>query len=175
MTSFGRRWIEHAARHNAEGSESLGDLRRRNGSAASVLKAGRSRKTPPSLERSAGRWRLVCESRGRSRARIGSGEGRCAARLGGAEGLRDVDPNTAPEKPELRLARRGGDVQKTSKTSSRKRPRNIPSGRSRLATIASIGSTSPPSCRPRQARPSGICSMACRSHSSRRCSRPFCA
>ncbi len=39
MTSFGRRWIEQlAARYNAEGPESLGDLRRRNGSAATVLK-----------------------------------------------------------------------------------------------------------------------------------------
>jgi transposase len=40
MTSFGRRWIEQlAARYNAEGPASLGDLRRRNGSTASVLKA----------------------------------------------------------------------------------------------------------------------------------------
>ncbi len=39
MTSFGRRWIEQlAARYNAEGPESLGDPRRRNGSSATVLK-----------------------------------------------------------------------------------------------------------------------------------------
>lgn len=39
MTSFGQRWIEQlAARYNAEGPESLGDLRRRNGSSARVLK-----------------------------------------------------------------------------------------------------------------------------------------
>ena len=39
MTSFGRRWIEQlAARYNVEGPKSLGDLRRRNGSAATVLK-----------------------------------------------------------------------------------------------------------------------------------------
>ena len=39
MTSFGQRWIEQlASRYNAEGPESLGDLRRRNGSSATVLK-----------------------------------------------------------------------------------------------------------------------------------------
>jgi transposase len=39
MTSFGRRWIEQlVVRYNAEGPESLGDLRRRNGSTARVLK-----------------------------------------------------------------------------------------------------------------------------------------
>jgi transposase len=39
MTSFGPRWTEQlAARYNAEGRESLGDLRRRNGSKATVLK-----------------------------------------------------------------------------------------------------------------------------------------
>jgi hypothetical protein len=44
MTSFGLRWIEHlAARYNAERPESLGDLRRRNGSAASVLKTDASK------------------------------------------------------------------------------------------------------------------------------------
>jgi hypothetical protein len=38
-TSFGRRWIDQLiARYNAGGPESLGDLRRRNGSAATVLK-----------------------------------------------------------------------------------------------------------------------------------------
>ena len=39
MTSFGRRWIEQlVVRYNTEGPESLGDLRRRNGATASVLK-----------------------------------------------------------------------------------------------------------------------------------------
>lgn len=38
MTSFGRRWIEQlVVRYNAEGPDSLGDLRRRNGSTARVL------------------------------------------------------------------------------------------------------------------------------------------
>lgn len=41
MTSFGRRWIEQlAVRYNAEGPDSLGDLRRGNGAAATILKPG---------------------------------------------------------------------------------------------------------------------------------------
>ena len=40
MTSFGRRWIEQlVVRYNAEGPDSLGDLRQRNGSTARVLTA----------------------------------------------------------------------------------------------------------------------------------------
>ena len=39
VTSFGPRWIEPLlARYNAHGPEALGDLRRRNGSAPSVLR-----------------------------------------------------------------------------------------------------------------------------------------
>ena len=39
MTSFGRRWIEQlVVRYNAEGPQTLGDLRRSNGAVASVLK-----------------------------------------------------------------------------------------------------------------------------------------
>ena len=39
MTSFGRRWIEQLLeRYNAQGHEALGDLRRANGAAATILK-----------------------------------------------------------------------------------------------------------------------------------------
>jgi hypothetical protein len=38
-TAFGGRWIEQLlARYNAEGAEALGDLRRRNGASATILK-----------------------------------------------------------------------------------------------------------------------------------------
>lgn len=38
LTSFARRWVEQIlARYNASGPDSLGDLRRRNGAAATVL------------------------------------------------------------------------------------------------------------------------------------------
>ncbi len=40
-TAFGARWIEQLlARYSAEGPEALGDLRRRNGAAATILKPG---------------------------------------------------------------------------------------------------------------------------------------
>ena len=40
-TAFGERWIEQLlARYNAEGPEALGDLRRRNGASATILKPG---------------------------------------------------------------------------------------------------------------------------------------
>ena len=39
MTSFGSRWIEQlVVRYNAEGPDALGDLRRRNGATATILK-----------------------------------------------------------------------------------------------------------------------------------------
>ncbi|MGO9772760.1 MAG: helix-turn-helix domain-containing protein [Roseiarcus sp.] len=39
LTSFGRRWIEQlVVRYNTEGPDSLGDMRRRNGSAPRILK-----------------------------------------------------------------------------------------------------------------------------------------
>jgi hypothetical protein len=45
MTSFGQRWIEQLLeRYNAQGPEALGDLRRANGAAATIL-------TPQLLER----------------------------------------------------------------------------------------------------------------------------
>jgi hypothetical protein len=38
-TAFGERWIEQLlARYNAEGPEALGDLHRRNGASATILK-----------------------------------------------------------------------------------------------------------------------------------------
>jgi transposase len=40
-TAYGERWIEQLlARYNAEGPEALGDLRRRNGASATILKPG---------------------------------------------------------------------------------------------------------------------------------------
>ena len=67
VTSFVPRWIEQLlARYNAHGPEALGDLRRRNGSAPSVLRPGFWRGCPSGLRRlrptvacgQAGKWRL---------------------------------------------------------------------------------------------------------------------
>src|ERR1700674_3881482 len=67
-TAFGERWIEQLlARYNAEGPEALGDLRRRNGALATVLKPELSGESCASAWMSRGpiaccgraaRWRL---------------------------------------------------------------------------------------------------------------------
>jgi Winged helix-turn helix len=49
-TAFGERWIEQLlARYNAEGPEALGDLRRRNGATAMILKSELLAKLPDRL------------------------------------------------------------------------------------------------------------------------------
>jgi len=112
MTSFGQRWIEQlVVRYNAEGPDALGDLRRRNGSTARVL-------TPEVLAKLRVRLKEPPDdgglderqSRGVHRARTGVGKSRRSTRLGGAEGLRHVDPDPAPEKSQVRRAGRGGGV-----------------------------------------------------------------
>ena len=66
VTSFVPRWIEQLlARYNAHGPEALGDLRRRNGSAPSVLRPELLARLPERLETPppmvacgpAGKWR----------------------------------------------------------------------------------------------------------------------
>ena len=110
VTSFVPRWIDQLlARYNAEGVCALGDLRRHNGRAASVLK-------PDLLERlrvrladpppDGGLWtsrksRAVAGRRARAR------DGRGATRLGGPATDRLVDPEAAPAQPEGGDARAG--------------------------------------------------------------------
>ena len=72
VTSFGRRWIEQLlARYNAKGPEALGDLRRRNGSAPSVLR-------PELLERLRARLEWSGCARGSRRLRPMAGCGPAA-------------------------------------------------------------------------------------------------
>ena len=67
MTSFGRRWIEQlVVRYNAEGPDSLGDMRRRNGARGARSEARSSREAAGSLEGAARRRRPVDERQGRS-------------------------------------------------------------------------------------------------------------
>jgi hypothetical protein len=110
-TAFGERWIEQLlARYNAEGPEALGDLRRRNGASATILRPDLL--VAPAPWPAAARWRAVVEPQGReldgrgTRARVG----RAAARLGGLEGDRLVDPGAASEEPEISDAGTSGGV-----------------------------------------------------------------
>jgi len=139
MTSFGQRWIEQlAARYNAEGPESLGDLRRRNGSSATVLKPElldklRLRlKEPPDdggLWTSAKVAAFLARELGLEKVAVQRGwEALKACRMS-IQLPRPKNPQSAS--PEEAAA-----FKKTSKTPSRRKPRHIPSARSRSRPIA---------------------------------------
>src|SRR3954464_8517811 len=97
-TAFGVRWVEKLrARYNAGGPDALGDLRRRNGTRATILKPELLDKLrlrlagPPAdgglwTSRKVAAW--MAEGAG---ARLGGGP----ARLGGAAGARVVGPGAA--------------------------------------------------------------------------------
>jgi hypothetical protein len=93
-----------------EGPEALGDLRRRNGASATILKPdllaklrGRLREPPPD----GGLWSSRGELDGwRTRPHIG----RAAAGMGSVEGDRLVDPEATPKEPEIGHSRRGRSV-----------------------------------------------------------------
>ena len=112
-TAFGERWIEQLlARYNAEGPDALGDLRRRNGASATILKPELLEKLRHAPWRAAARWRAVVEPQGCELDGRGTrpGVGRAAAGLGSLEGDRLVDPDAASEEPEIGYARRSGGV-----------------------------------------------------------------
>ena len=106
VTSFVPRWIEHLlARYNAHGSEALGDLRRRNGSAPSVLRPELLARLPERLATPPSDGGLTSvrrrpvdrpQSSGldgqRTRARCGV----APTRLGGPEGDQLVGAEAAP-------------------------------------------------------------------------------
>ena len=97
------------ARYNAEGPDALGDLRRRNGSTARVLTPEVLAKLPVRFQEAPDNGGLWTSAKVASFfARTGVGKSRRSARLGGAEGLRHVDPDAAPEKSQVRHAGRGG-------------------------------------------------------------------
>ena len=63
-TAFGERWIEQLlARYNAEGPEALGDLRRRNGASATILKPDLLANCAIAFA-TAARWRALVEPQG---------------------------------------------------------------------------------------------------------------
>ena len=99
-TAYGERWIEQLlARYNAEGPEALGDLRRRNGAPATILK--------PDL---LAKLRLRLDDPPPDGWRTQPHLGRSAAGLGSVEGDRLVDPEATSEEPEIGHARRSGGI-----------------------------------------------------------------
>jgi transposase len=143
MTCFGRRWIEQlAARYNAEGPKSLGDLRRRNGSAARVLKPElleklRLRlKEPPDdggLWTSAKVAAFLARELGVEKVAVQRGWEALKACGMSIQAPRPKNPKSAS--PEEAAA-----FKKTSKTPSRRKPRNIWSGRSKSSPVTNTGS-----------------------------------
>jgi len=143
MTSFGRRWIEQlVVRYNAEGPESLGDLRRRNGAAASVLKPEvldklRVRlKEPPD---DGGLWTSVKVAAFLARE---LGLEKVAVQRGWealkACGMSIQTPR--PKNPKSATPEEAAIFKKALKTPSPKKRRSIPSGRSRSSRATNIDS-----------------------------------
>jgi len=143
MTSFGRRWIEQlATRYNAEGAESLGDLRRRNGSSATVLK-------PELLDKLRLRLKQPPEDGGLwTSAKVAAFLARelrleKVAVQRGWEALKACRMSIQlprPKNPKSASPEEAAAFKKTSKTPSRRKPRNIPSARSRSSPATSTGS-----------------------------------
>jgi transposase len=143
MTSFGCRWIEQlVVRYNAEGPESLGDLRRRNGATASVLKAEvldklRVRlKEPPDdggLWTSAKVAAFIARELGLERVAVQRGWEALKACGMSIQTPRPKNPKSAS--PEEAAA-----FKKSCRTPSPRKARNIPNGRSRSSRATSIGS-----------------------------------
>jgi len=143
MTSFGRRWIEQlATRYNAEGAESLGDLRRRNGSSATVLK-------PELLDKLRLRLKQPPEDGGLwTSAKVAAflarelGLEKVAVQRGweALKACRMSIQLPRPKNPKSASPEEAAAFKKTSKTPSRRKPRNIPSARSRSSPATSTGS-----------------------------------
>jgi transposase len=143
LTSFGRRWIEQlVVRYNVEGPDSLGDLRRRNGALPSVLKPEvldklRLRlKEPPD---DGGLWTSVKVAAFLARE---LGLEKVAVQRGWealkACGMSIQTPR--PKNPKSATSEEAAVFKKASKTSSPKKRRSIPSGRSRFLRATNIGS-----------------------------------
>jgi len=143
MTFFGRRWIEQlAARYNAEGPESLGDLRRRNGASATVLKPElldelRLRlKEPPS---DGGVWTSAKVAAFLARE---LGLEKVAVQRGW-EALKACGMSIQlprPKNPKSASPDEAAVFKKTLKTPSPRKRRNILSGRSRSSPATNTGS-----------------------------------
>ena len=144
MTSFGQRWIEQlVVRYNAEGPDSLGDLRRRNGSTARVLTAGGSREAAGSPARSRPTT-AVCGRAPRSlpSSHANWGLEKVAVQRGWealkACGMSIQTPR--PKNPKSATPEEAAIFKKVSKTPSPKKRKSIPSGRSRSSPATNTAS-----------------------------------
>lgn len=142
-TSFAERWIEQlAARYNAEGPEALGDLRRRNGARATILR-------PDVLERLRLRLKQAPDDGGVWTS------GKVAAFLARELGLEKVAVQRGWEalkacgmsiqiprakNPKSATPEEAADFKKVSRRSSPKRPKKIRIDRSRSSPATSTGS-----------------------------------
>jgi|SRR5271167_21629 len=141
LTSFGQRWIEQLLeRYNALGPSALGDLRRRNGTSATILKP-----------------ELLARLRTRLAAPPPDGgvwtSGKAANWLAGELGLASVAPQRGwealraigwsiqkprPRNPKAATPEEQDAFKKNSPTRSRKKPRNTPTSRSRPSPRTNI-------------------------------------
>jgi transposase len=140
-TAFGERWIEQLlARYNAEGAEALGDLRRRNGASATILR-------PALLARLRGRLREPPPDGGLWSSRKVAGW--MAEELGltsvapqrGWEALKAVGwsiQKPRPKNPKSATPEEAAAFKKSSRMQSRKRRQSIPASRSRSLRQTSI-------------------------------------
>jgi transposase len=143
LTCFVPRWIEELqARYNALGPQTLGDLRRNNGSAPSVLKPeilaklkDRLQKPPPD----GGVWtsRKVADFMA---GQLGLDQ---LAPQRGWEALRAIGwsiQSPRPKNPKSASAEEAAAFKKSLPTRSRKRPTNIPTSRWKSGRWTNIGS-----------------------------------
>ena len=143
MTAFGTRWIEQlAARYNAEGPEKLGDLRRNNGSAASIL-------TPEVLDALRLRLETAPDDGGLWTSRKVAAF--IAQKLGlekvstqrGWEALKACEMSLQkprPKNPRSATPEEADAFKKNSRKPSSRRPKRTLAGRSRSSRATSIGS-----------------------------------
>ncbi len=143
MISFGQRWIEQLVeRYNAVGPSALGDLRRRNGASATVL-------TPDLLQRLRVRLSEPAPDGGVWTS------GKVARWMAGELGLASLAPQRGwealraigwsiqkprPRNPKAATPEEQDAFKKNSPQSSRRKPRAIPTRRSRPSPPTSTGS-----------------------------------
>jgi transposase len=142
-TAFGERWIEQLlARYNAEGPEALGDLRRRNGTSATILKPellaklrDRLREPPPDgglwSSRKVADW-MACELGLKS-----------VAPQRGWEALKAIGwsiQKPRPKNPKSASPEEAAAFKKSSRTLLPKKPQSTPAKRSRSSRQTSTAS-----------------------------------